>query len=78
MGAHDCRRSVCPVDNGTVTEEREVLSLVCPQCEESFPSAMQMDPATFEKIRMDRMLEHCTSCGHAAYFSKPEYRFLPA
>jgi len=36
-----------------------------------------MDPATFEKIRMDTLLEHCPSCGHAANFSKPDYRFLP-
>ena len=58
-------------------EAKKVLSLICPRCGASFASALQMDPATFEKIRMDTLLEHCPSCGHAANFSKPDYRFLP-
>ena len=61
-----------------VPDEKDVLSLVCPQCGAPFSSTLQMDAATFEKIRMDTMLERCTSCGHAAYFSKPDYRFLPS
>jgi rRNA maturation protein Nop10 len=35
-----------------------------------------MDPTTFEKIKLESLLEHCPSCGHAARFSKPDYRFL--
>jgi hypothetical protein len=36
-----------------------------------------MDPQTFEKIRLDSMLERCSSCGHASQFTKTAYNFLP-
>lgn len=59
----------------------EVLTLVCPHCAEAFPSAMQMDPRTFEEIRVKNMTERCPKCGHASRFQKADYLFrsnLPA
>ena len=56
-------------------ERGEVLSLVCPRCAKPFPSAMQMDPATFDAIRLESMLECCSICGHAARFRKDDYAF---
>jgi ribosomal protein L37E len=61
-------------DNSNV-EHREILTLACPRCGESFPSAMQMDPTTFDVIRLESMLERCSACGHAARFRKDEYAF---
>jgi len=61
-------------DNSNV-EHREILTLACPRCGESFPSAMQMDPTTFDVIRLESMLERCSACGHAARFRKDDYAF---
>ena len=61
-------------DNSDV-EHREILTLACPRCGESFPSAMQMDPTTFDVIRLESMLERCSACGHAARFRKDDYAF---
>jgi hypothetical protein len=38
---------------------------------------MQMDRATFEKIRIDSVLERCPNCHHAARFQKADYSFRP-
>jgi hypothetical protein len=43
-----------------------VLSLVCPRCANPFASAMQTDPATFDAIRLESMMECCSVCDHAA------------
>jgi predicted RNA-binding Zn-ribbon protein involved in translation (DUF1610 family) len=59
------------------TGGKEVLSLPCPDCGQSFASAIQMDPQTFEKIRLDSMLERCSSCGRASQFTKTNYYFRP-
>ena len=48
------------------------LTLVCPHCGEAFPSMMQMDRATFAKIRLQSVLEHCSVCGKAARFEKAD------
>ena len=53
----------------------EVLTLVCPHCAGIFVSAMQIDPAAFEKIRVESMLERCPKCGHASWFEKADYSF---
>jgi transcription elongation factor Elf1 len=55
-------------------ERREVLSLECPRCGKRFASAMQMDAATFDAIRLESMLG-CSVCGHAARFRKDDYAF---
>ncbi len=53
-----------------------VLTVTCPECGRSFASAIQMDPPTWEGIRMnDGMVERCTHCGHATRFSKGDYFF---
>jgi hypothetical protein len=63
-------------DNRTVdTNDPEVLTLICPMCGAIFPSAMQMDPRTFENIRLDQMLERCRACGSASRFKKSDYLF---
>ena len=37
---------------------------------------MQMDPETFERMRLSEMLEHCAECGFASKFTKADYHFL--
>ncbi len=59
------------------TSGKEVLSLTCPHCGQPFASAIQMDPRTFETIRLDSMLERCSLCGNASQFTKTDYYFLP-
>ncbi|TMK36972.1 MAG: hypothetical protein E6G58_03105 [Actinobacteria bacterium] len=59
-------------------EDADVLSLECPHCGETFPSAIPMDPPTFATIRLESMLERCSACGHASRFSKHDYRFRSA
>jgi hypothetical protein len=56
-------------------EDNTVLTLVCPRCGRSFPSAMQMDPPTFERMRLESMIERCSVCAHAFRFTKDDYRF---
>jgi RNase P subunit RPR2 len=55
----------------------DVLSLICPSCSTPFASSIQMDRATFEKIRIDSVLERCPNCHHAARFQKADYSFRP-
>jgi hypothetical protein len=57
------------------TIARPVLSLVCPGCGGAFPSAMQMDPRTFEGIRLSNLLECCPKCSRVSRFSKTDYLF---
>jgi hypothetical protein len=57
------------------TIARPVLSLVCPGCGRAFPSAMQMDPRTFEGIRISNLLECCPKCSRVSRFSKTDYLF---
>jgi hypothetical protein len=54
---------------------RPVLSLVCPGCGGAFPSAMQMDPKTFEGIRISSLFECCPKCSRVSRFSKSDYLF---
>ncbi|MDP9233029.1 MAG: hypothetical protein M3P01_00555 [Actinomycetota bacterium] len=54
---------------------RPLLSLVCPGCGVAFPSAMQMDPRTFEGIRISNLLECCSNCFRVSRFNKPDYLF---
>jgi len=52
------------------------LMVLCPKCDQWFASAIQMDPPTWEGIRMnDGMVERCSHCGHATRFSKDDYLF---
>lgn len=53
----------------------DVLTLVCPNCGETFPSMIQMDRPTFAKIRLESVLEHCSACGIAVRFRKDAYSF---
>jgi hypothetical protein len=52
-----------------------VLSLICPGCGAAFPSAMQMDPRTFEGIRFSNLLECCPKCSRVSRFNKSDYLF---
>jgi hypothetical protein len=54
---------------------RPVLSLVRPGCGGAFPSAMQMEPRTFEGIRISNLLECCPKCSRVSRFSKADYLF---
>ena len=51
------------------------LSLTCQVCGKRFASALQMDPLTFEAIRMNNHVECCRICGRAARYSKRDYFF---
>ena len=51
------------------------LSVICPRCGIAFESAMQMDPKTFERIRLAKQLECCPACKHVGRFQKPDYLF---
>jgi hypothetical protein len=57
------------------TIARPLLSVVCPRCGVAFPSAMQMDPRTFEGIRISNSLECCPKCSRVSRFSKNDYLF---
>ena len=71
LGAHVGPR---PADNAGL-EQGAVLTLTCPRCGEGFPSAMQMDPRTFEEIRVANLLERCPECSRVSRFNKPDYLF---
>jgi len=36
---------------------------------------MQMDPLTFDAIRLESMIERCSACAHAFRFEKDDYFF---
>jgi phage terminase large subunit GpA-like protein len=56
--------------------DKVLMHLTCPHCGESFASAMQIDPETWERIRMnDGMLERCPHCGRSSRFAKGDYFF---
>jgi hypothetical protein len=55
--------------------DNDVLSVICPSCSTPFASAIQMDRATFAKIRVDSILERCPVCHDAARFQKADYAF---
>ena len=57
------------------TVARQLLTLVCPGCGVAFASAMQMDPRTFEAIRIANLLERCPKCSRVSRFNKPDYLF---
>jgi len=59
-------------------KDAEVLTLVCPHCGNSFPSAMKMDPNTFAAIRLESMLETCAACSLPSRFQKNDYGFCSA
>ena len=63
-----------PTDNGEM-EPGAILTLTCPRCGEGFPSAMQMDPLTFDAIRLESMIERCSACAHAFRFGRVDYFF---
>ena len=61
-----------------MTDERAkpVLTLICPYCGRTFPSSIQMDPKTWEGIRLDEgMLERCPHCHRSSRFAKSDYLF---
>jgi hypothetical protein len=51
------------------------LSLICKGCGKRFASALQMEPRTFESIRMNEHFECCRLCSRAARYSKSDYFF---
>ena len=62
-------------NEGMDTTTRPLLTLVCPACGTTFPSAMQMDPKTFEGIRISNLFERCPKCSRVSRFNKPDYLF---
>ena len=56
-------------------DQRPELGLVCRSCGEWFSSLIQMDRESFDKIRLDRLTECCSHCGHRAQYDKAEYGF---
>ena len=44
-----------------MASDREVLTLICASCGRIFASAVQMEPGTFEQIRLNRQMERCPS-----------------
>ena len=42
-----------------MANDRDVLTLVCASCGRIFASTLQMEPSTFEQIRMNRQMECC-------------------
>ena len=54
----------------TEMEPGAILTLTCPRCGEGFPSAMQMDPLTFDAMRLESMIEPCSVCAHAFRFEE--------
>ena len=62
-------------NEGMETTTRPLLTLVCPACGATFPSAMQMDPRTFEGIRIANLFERCPKCSRVSRFNKPDYLF---
>ena len=57
------------------TTTRPLLTLVCPACGSTFPSAMKMDPRTFEGIRVTNLFERCPKCSRVSRFNKADYLF---
>jgi hypothetical protein len=54
----------------------DALMVLCPNCDQWFASAIQMDPQTWEGIRMPSGLqERCPHCGLSTRFAKVEYQF---
>ena len=51
------------------------LSLSCLNCGRRFPSALRLDEATFQKIRLIEHTESCRHCGFAERFEKADYYF---
>jgi bacterioferritin-associated ferredoxin len=50
--------------------------VLCPNCDQWFASAIQMDAETWEGIRMATgLMERCAHCGVATRFAKGEYQF---
>lgn len=52
------------------------LSLTCPRCGTEFASALQMDPETFAKIRLQTNIERCPNCGYSKRYQKGDYFFV--
>jgi hypothetical protein len=52
--------------------DRPLLTLVCPGCGVAFPSARQMEPRTFEAIRLSNLLE-LPEVLAGVRFNKPDY-----
>jgi C4-type Zn-finger protein len=52
------------------------LSVDCPKCGERFSSSLQIDEATFVKLRLIEHLEFCRNCGYPHRFSKADYYFF--
>jgi hypothetical protein len=52
------------------------LSLACPQCGAEFASAIQMDAATWAKIKLENNIERCSSCGFSKRYQKSDYFFV--
>lgn len=62
-------------NEGMETTAPPLLTLVCPACGTAFPSAMQMDPKTFEGIRISDLFERCLKCSRVSRFNKADYLF---
>ena len=68
-----------PADSGVMEQAAApVLSLTCPSCRGSFPSALRVGPKTFDAMALDVMVERCSSCGWASQYERRDYYFRPA
>jgi len=69
----------CSIQPAISRQRRDVTrsnpDLDVSRCGEGFPSAMQMDPPTFDSIRLESMIERCSACAHAFRFKKDDYFF---
>ena len=52
------------------------LRLTCKTCGRSFTSALQMEPKTFENIRITNQLECCRSCSQVRTYGRDDYYFV--
>ncbi len=59
----------------TEMEPGAILTLTFPRCGEGFPSAMQMNPLTFDAIRLESMIERCSVSAHAFGSRRVDYFF---
>jgi hypothetical protein len=74
---HEASRRVGRCVNGMrTTDVTTQLMALCPNCEQWFASAIQMDAETWEGIRMATgLMERCPHCGTATRSEKTEYQF---
>lgn len=59
-----------------VSDMAPELCLTCVACGRRFASSLQMDPPTFEKIRITNQIECCRLCSATHRYRKSDYYFV--